>query len=163
MKLIDRSRSDSAIPTSSTADIAFLLLIFFMVTTVFSATKGLELSLPADDEVDPAPESRDAVSIRVRSTDTLVDCRPMRPEQIPAYLEPKLTRDPDKPVILHTEPDVEFRRMVEVYDVLSSGATTVGGRSIVVKNLWVPTRSEMEAYAATFGRNPLETTCPEAR
>ena len=37
----------SEIPTSSMADIAFLLIIFFMVTAVFSATKGLAFRLPA--------------------------------------------------------------------------------------------------------------------
>jgi biopolymer transport protein ExbD len=42
MKQIRRTSPRSEIPTSSMADIAFLLIIFFMVTTVFSATKGLE-------------------------------------------------------------------------------------------------------------------------
>ena len=51
------------IPTSSMADIAFLLIIFFMVTAVFSATKGLEFMLPKDDNEAP-PESEEAVLTR---------------------------------------------------------------------------------------------------
>jgi len=34
------------IPTSSMGDIAFLLLIFFMVTTIFKMEEGLPISLP---------------------------------------------------------------------------------------------------------------------
>jgi biopolymer transport protein ExbD len=36
----------SSIPTASTGDIAFLLLIFFMVTTIFRKETGLPVELP---------------------------------------------------------------------------------------------------------------------
>ena len=41
-----QSKVSDKIPTSSMADIAFLLLIFFLVTTVFSEDRGLSLVLP---------------------------------------------------------------------------------------------------------------------
>ncbi len=40
------SKIQAEIPTSSMADIAFLLIIFFLTTTVFSEDKGLQLVLP---------------------------------------------------------------------------------------------------------------------
>jgi len=46
MLLKTRTRVSTEIPTASTADIAFLLIIFFLVTTVFSDDKGLQLVLP---------------------------------------------------------------------------------------------------------------------
>ena len=36
----------SSVPTASMADIAFLLLIFFMATTIFKMEDGLEVTLP---------------------------------------------------------------------------------------------------------------------
>lgn len=53
-----RSRPDGGIPSSSMADIAFLLLVFFLVTTVFPKDQGLAVVLPrADDVVDVSPRN----------------------------------------------------------------------------------------------------------
>jgi len=41
-----KKKSESEIPTSSLADIAFLLLIFFLVTTTIDMDKGINLTLP---------------------------------------------------------------------------------------------------------------------
>lgn len=46
MKFLRKSKIRELIPTSSMADIAFLLLIFFMVTTVFRIYHGLDVLLP---------------------------------------------------------------------------------------------------------------------
>jgi biopolymer transport protein ExbD len=40
------SKVENSVPTASMADIAFLLLIFFMVTTIFKLEDGLPIKLP---------------------------------------------------------------------------------------------------------------------
>lgn len=45
-----KQRVSGEIPTASMADIAFLLLIFFLVTTVFDEERGLSIVLPAQEE-----------------------------------------------------------------------------------------------------------------
>ena len=145
------------IPTSSMADIAFLLIIFFMVTAVFSATKGLEFKLPKEDQ-DAPPETEDAVFIKVFSDSTIaVDCKPMQHNEILDYLEPKLTRNPEKPVILYTDAAAEYQAMIAVYDVLGSAKETTHG--FKVKNISVPTQSEVQEYIQLFGLNPFEGQC----
>ena len=48
MKRIAQKRQPSPdIPTASTGDIAFLLIIFFMATTKFDVKEGIKLVLPA--------------------------------------------------------------------------------------------------------------------
>ena len=155
MKL-KRDKEPVVIPTSSMADIAFLLIIFFMVTTVFSATKGLEFKLPKEDDSTP-PESEEAVFIKVYPNSSItVDCKPMGPEKILDYLEPKLTRNPEKPVILYTDADAPYSGMIAVYDALALANET---RGFKVKNISVPTQSEVQDYIELFGVNPFEQTC----
>ena len=46
MKITKKQGVQNTIPTGSMADIIFLLLIFFMVTTIFKMEEGLPISLP---------------------------------------------------------------------------------------------------------------------
>ena len=46
MKFQTKSKVASGIPTASLPDIVFMLLIFFMVTTVFKQSEGLTIILP---------------------------------------------------------------------------------------------------------------------
>ena len=46
MKIKRRARHHNAIPTASMADIAMLLLIFFLSTTIFKAREALSVRLP---------------------------------------------------------------------------------------------------------------------
>ena len=157
MKLERRTGTDSSIPTSSMSDIAFLLIIFFMVTAVFAATKGLSMQLPPKEHGDGDPDP--GVLIQVGRDGIRVDCKPMTVAGILPYLEPRLRANPEKPVILYPSPDVEYRRVVEVYDLLVGAGSGDGPRGFTVRNISVPTRSDIAAYIDTFGSNPLETYC----
>jgi biopolymer transport protein ExbD len=46
MKLDRSAKIENKVPTASMADIAFLLLIFFMTTTIFRMEEGLPVHLP---------------------------------------------------------------------------------------------------------------------
>ncbi|MCP3978178.1 MAG: biopolymer transporter ExbD [bacterium] len=154
---LKKPEHEPEIPTSSMADIAFLLIIFFMVTAVFSATKGLDFKLPQDED-NKAPEQEEAVFIKVNpDSSVLVDCKPMYPEDILGYLQPKLTRDAEKPVILYTDAYAPYQAMITVYDALA--VATVEEHGFKVKNISVPTQTEVAEYIELFGVNPFETRC----
>jgi len=62
-----RQTFESAIPTATMADIAFLLVIFFMITTAFSVDRTA-LELPQTAEQQQAPKSAAVIVITTRET-----------------------------------------------------------------------------------------------
>jgi len=67
MKFSRKSKIGELIPTSSMADIAFLLLIFFMVTTVFRVYHGLDVLLPRAEATQKIETKRNLCHIWVNT------------------------------------------------------------------------------------------------
>jgi biopolymer transport protein ExbD len=55
------SKASGEVPSSSLADIAFLLLIFFMVTTVFTKETERQIEWPAAEATQQIDEKRDNI------------------------------------------------------------------------------------------------------
>ena len=71
MKFRRKSRVESKISTSSMPDIIFMLLIFFMVTTVLREFSGLPVSLPKAERIEKLESKRHTSDIWV-SKDGLI-------------------------------------------------------------------------------------------
>jgi biopolymer transport protein ExbD len=56
LELRRKAGSGARIPTSSMADIAFLLIVFFMVTTIFKMEQGLAITLPRSTAGEKIPK-----------------------------------------------------------------------------------------------------------
>ncbi len=135
---IARRQLPAEIPTASMADVAFLLIIFFLVASFYSVTRGIQFSLPKHDEAALTAEPEAAVLIEIASNGALrVDSRPMALAGLRAYLEPRLRRNPTKSVILQTSLDASYQHMTDVFDEL---------RQVGVQNLVIPTSAELEMY-----------------
>jgi biopolymer transport protein ExbD len=160
-KLTDKVKpQDAEISSASMADIAFLLIIFFMVTTVFSATKGLDFKLPKDEDKTAAAEKQEAIFFKVLEDGSfLMDGRQADVSDILPYIGPKLERWPDKPVIIYTRPEAPYKAMVRIYDELmrSTLPPDKGGLGLAKPpNISIPTQSEVADYIALFGYDPFE-------
>ena len=146
---------DSDIKTSSTGDIAFLLIIFFMVTATFAVTKGLEFELP-DSDMSGRDTGDPSVLVEIaRDGSIRVDCRPMEVNEILEYLAPRLTANPGKPVIVYANDAAEYRHMIRVYDTLYQAPD----HGMPAPNIQIPTPRIIEQYTETFGVNPFENHC----
>ncbi len=144
MRLNRDSDVSSEIPTSSMADIAFLLIIYFMITTTFAATQGLDFQLPKEDNNPPTVEKEESVLIEIQASGQLiVDNRSMQLDQVLDYLKPKLERNPLKPVIIRPDADAPYGKMVAVFDELRQAKDKIG---IQIKNISIPTQREIEAF-----------------
>ena len=144
MKLKATHQTGSVIPTASMADIAFLLIIYFMVTTTFAATRGLDFSLPQEDTQEPLVEKEESVLIEIQPAGVLmVDQKRMELEDILEYLKPKLERNPMKPVIIRGTPSAQYGYVVDVFDELRQAKDKIG---IEVKNISIPTQREIDMF-----------------
>jgi biopolymer transport protein ExbD len=141
MKIKKKPR-ETEIPTASMADIAFLLIVFFMITSVFAVTRGLEFQLPKQEQSNPTDSSaEEAVHIKILPAGSncvfVVDQNEMALEDIAIYLEPKLARNPNKFVIIDPDPTAPYRCMVDAFDELKQSS---------VKNISIPTQAEKAAW-----------------
>lgn len=127
------ARSTPEIPNASMADIAFLLLTFFLVTTTISNDRGLQLLLPPPP--DPNQEQikfqeHNLFTIQLNSSDALlVEGEPMADvttlqEQIKKFImnrgaDPKLSDSPEKAIVSYkTDRGTTHRRFVEILDII---------------------------------------------
>ena len=135
---IKRRELQVEIPTASMADVAFLLIIFFLVASFYSVTRGIQFSLPKHDEAALTAEPEAATLIEIAASGALtVDGRPLPIEQLRGYLEPRLQRNPTRSVIMQTSLDAPYQAMTDVFDEL---------RQVGVQNLVIPTSTELELY-----------------
>ncbi|MCJ7629368.1 MAG: biopolymer transporter ExbD [Longimicrobiales bacterium] len=119
-----KSRVSDEIPTASMADIAFLLLIFFLVTTGFPKDNGLEVVLPAEGE--EVQVSQNNILHLIIRPDGIVDVKrgestsvqPMRPDDIEALWRQEVTANPNLIAAVKTHPDAPHRFMIDVLDSL---------------------------------------------
>jgi biopolymer transport protein ExbD len=91
---------EATIPTSSMADIAFLLLIFFLVATVIDVDSGIGMTLPEfveDIETVEVPKDRMAAILINETGDVLLDGQPISLFQITTTLKPRIQSKIDLP------------------------------------------------------------------
>lgn len=119
-----KSKVSDEVPTSSTADIAFLLLIFFLVTTTFPKDKGLAVVLPEPGE--EAQVSQKNILHLIVMPNGVVDVKrgesqqvqQMRPREIEGLWRQEVTANPNLIAAVKTHPETSYRYMMDVLDAL---------------------------------------------
>jgi len=106
----------------STADVAFLLLIFFIVTTIFAAEQGLTLVLPGkqknQQDIQKYSEKNIATLYVDESNSLTLDGKPIVVNQIKNLIEARILGNPKLVVILKIHPDADYGMMVSALDEL---------------------------------------------
>jgi biopolymer transport protein ExbD len=95
-----RGQRSAEIPTASQADLAFLLLLFFLVSTVIDVDTGIGLTLPEYvEDVETVEVSKDRMaSVLVNETgDVLLDGQPISLFQIKNTLKPRIQSKIEQP------------------------------------------------------------------
>ncbi len=123
MKFQTKSKVASGIPTASLPDIVFMLLIFFMVTTVFKQSDGLTIILPDAKKIEKLPTKRDVAVIwadregQISIDDRMLNVSDIRNVVYQKAIDPLV---PIRLVSLRIDKDVEMGRVTEIHEELRS-------------------------------------------
>ena len=123
------NREEGEIPTAGMADIAFLLLIFFLLVTTINVDTGIGMTLPPklEDQDPPPVKERNLFNILVNAQgDLLVEDQPANISQlrqrVKAHVtnfgeEPDLSVSPDDAVIsIKTDAQTPYDTYIQVLD-----------------------------------------------
>lgn len=121
-----KSRASGEIPTSSMADIAFLLLIFFLVTTIFEEERGLPIVIPEQQE-EIEVSQKNILHIIIRP-DGVVELRrgespqvqPVSYSELEAIWRSEVANNPNLIAAVKTHPSAPYRHMINVLDELQT-------------------------------------------
>jgi biopolymer transport protein ExbD len=122
--LSKKSRTSGEIPTASMADIAFLLLIFFLVTTIFDEQRGLPIVLPEPaDEIEVSQQN--ILHIVIRATGAIEIQRGESPniqhataDQVRTIWRTEFAQNDNLIAAVKTEPNAPYVHMINVLDEL---------------------------------------------
>ena len=107
------------IPTGSMADIAFLLLVFFLVTTTIDTDKGLGIVLPPAGDVEIEIQKKNILNCLINSQGkVLLDEEPTDIEQINRIVKKRLSQNPLLIVSVKAHPKTAYNDYVRVIDQL---------------------------------------------
>lgn len=145
---IKKKDIQSEIFTGSMADISFLLIIYFMITSAFSTDRGLDFALPEDTQT-PEIKQEDSIDVHVARGGVIqVDGQGISLEGLLPYVADKLKQNPEKPVILRTDPDATYGDMILVFDELRQAPDKI---DMEIKTISIPTRREIENLWSMLG------------
>ena len=156
-----RPKEDPEIPTASMADIAFLLIVFFMLTAVFAETRGINFTIPPkqDEDEETDTEREEAVSIRIDGAgQILADGTPLDQSRLGAemegYLRPKLERWPEKPILVTAEEDSPYGSFIQAYDALRRSEVALQKTGTIQKmKIQILGLAEINRLKAQFGED----------
>ena len=112
------------INSSSMADIAFLLLVFFLVTTTISMDKGISLVLPSEGN-ELEVNKKNIVNILMNeSGKVLLDDKPTRIKDIKGMVEHKIAGNPNLIFSVQTHPRTKYQDYLRILDQLKEAKAT---------------------------------------
>lgn len=111
-----REKVQATIPTASMADIAFLLLIFFMVTTTFRAETGLKVTIPQVEAAEKMP-ARNLTHVWIAKNGLVsIDDALIPKERISDIMARKRQLNPDLIVSVKCDRATNYKLVEDVFD-----------------------------------------------
>lgn len=119
-----KSKPTSGIPTASLPDIIFMLLIFFMVVTVFKEFRGLPVLTPAARTTEKLETKRNVAYLWVDKQQQIsVDDKIVTLEDVEPIMAEKFAENRRIVVSMKIDKDVEMGRVNDIQEKLRDAYT----------------------------------------
>ena len=119
MKLAKRTQNKSEISTASLPDIIFMLLIFFMVTTVLREFEGLDVNMPRAKMIEKLESKRHTAYIWATKDGVInVDDRIIDIKSLSQVMYKKLSKDPKITVSLKSDENASMLLITKIHTQL---------------------------------------------
>ncbi len=108
-------------PHSATSDIAFILIIFFLVCASVQPDSGRKQSLPKSEEQPEKKQQSKNPEVGVSRDGVVLNGNPMKMQRFGSEIKRVLAqkkRDVDKVVVLKSKPDTPYERWIEVTNLV---------------------------------------------
>ncbi|MEO0102857.1 MAG: biopolymer transporter ExbD [candidate division WOR-3 bacterium] len=119
MRKFTLKRPAPEIPTASTADIAFLLIIFFMLTTVLRTEYGLKVNLPGAESTERILKRKNIIHIWVDKTRRMsIDDNLLEISGVTTVMQQKVLDNPELISEVLADKEVDYGRVNDVLEAL---------------------------------------------
>ncbi len=119
MKLPRKRQYKASIPTASMSDIAFLLIIFFMVVTVFRKAKGLPVQLPTAKTTERILKQRDLSYIWISKDGKIsVDDNLVSPRKVSLIFRTKIQENPALITSIKADKSADYKYVYRIMEAL---------------------------------------------
>ena len=147
MKFSRKTKISSEIPTSSMPDIIFMLLIFFMVTTVLREYSGLPVNIPKAEKIEKLKGKRHTAHIWVSKEGLVsINDRLFAVEDVAKIMYDKRVSDPQVIVSLKADEEAKMGLISSILEELREAdalklnySTKTLVRSVSYTHLTLPT------------------------
>jgi biopolymer transport protein ExbD len=119
-KIQKKAKPSTEIPNASMSDIAFLLLIFFMVSTVFVKERGLRVTMPEAAQIEKIPRNNAATIYVDRNGQISIDDMTVEIPQVAYFMQRKKSENFNVIASFRTDKDTQYGTMSDVLNQLRS-------------------------------------------
>lgn len=134
MKVQNEAKPYDTINVTPMLDLAYVLLVIFIIMTTASV-QGLKINLPKPSNK-PSLEKKEVRIVQVLANGTLMlNGAGLSMAELESRLAAARARDPDTPVVIKGDPEVNYEKVVDIIDM--AGRLNISNVGLVTSRIGV--------------------------
>jgi biopolymer transport protein ExbD len=125
----ERRKRDTVVPTDSLSDVAFLLIIFFILTTSIQRLTGFQAEIPSAERAEQSPQAEKMPSIKLNGGSMTLNDQPVDATLLRAKLadlQLSSRAESERVIVVEASGRVPYQQYFEVLSAISGAGGVVG-------------------------------------